>query len=106
MRADVIEASVGDARFFARSCPQALAAIATVAKGAAPAIERSFIGVAPLQSAGPEHVSYCAELGKCTLRVGVIGLCGLYTAESYGPLTNEEIPRRWWARLSFRSAIR
>ena len=54
-------------RFFARSCPQALVAIATVAKGAAPAIERSFIGIAPLQSARPEHVSYCAELGKCTL---------------------------------------
>ena len=54
----MIEASVGDARFFARSCPQTLAAIATVAKGAAPAIERSFIGVAPLQSAGPEHVSF------------------------------------------------
>jgi UDP-3-O-[3-hydroxymyristoyl] glucosamine N-acyltransferase len=58
VRADEIEAPMGDARFFARSCPQTLGTIATVAMGEAPAIERSFFGVAPLQSAGPEHVSF------------------------------------------------
>ena len=58
MRADVIEAQMGDIRFFARSCPHTLAAIAAVAKGTAPTIERNFFGVAPLQSAGPDHVSF------------------------------------------------
>jgi UDP-3-O-[3-hydroxymyristoyl] glucosamine N-acyltransferase len=49
---------MGDARFFARSSPHALATIATAAKGTAPAIERIFFGVAPLQSAGPDQVSF------------------------------------------------
>jgi UDP-3-O-[3-hydroxymyristoyl] glucosamine N-acyltransferase len=49
---------MGDARFFARSSPHALATIATAAKGTAPAIERVFFGVAPLQSAGPDQVSF------------------------------------------------
>ena len=48
----MIEAPMGDARFFARSSPHPLAAIATAAGGTAPAIERMFCGVAPLQSAG------------------------------------------------------
>jgi UDP-3-O-[3-hydroxymyristoyl] glucosamine N-acyltransferase len=54
----MIEAPMGDARFFARSGPHPLAAIATAAGGTAPAIERMFCGVAPLQSAGPDHVSF------------------------------------------------
>jgi UDP-3-O-[3-hydroxymyristoyl] glucosamine N-acyltransferase len=49
---------MGDARFFARSGPHSLAAIAIAARGAAPAIERTFLGVAPLQSAGPDEVSF------------------------------------------------
>jgi UDP-3-O-[3-hydroxymyristoyl] glucosamine N-acyltransferase len=49
---------MGDARFFARSTPHALAAIAATARGTAPAIQRIFCGVAPLQSAGPDHVSF------------------------------------------------
>jgi hypothetical protein len=47
----LIEAPMGDARFFTRSGPHALANIATAAEGTAPAIERMFAGVAPLQSA-------------------------------------------------------
>jgi UDP-3-O-[3-hydroxymyristoyl] glucosamine N-acyltransferase len=54
----LIEAPMGDARFFARSSPHALAAIACAARGTAPPIERMFLGVAPLQSAGPEQVSF------------------------------------------------
>jgi UDP-3-O-[3-hydroxymyristoyl] glucosamine N-acyltransferase len=54
----VIEASVGDARFFARSSPHALATIALAARGSVPAIEKMFTGVAPLQSAGPDQVSF------------------------------------------------
>jgi UDP-3-O-[3-hydroxymyristoyl] glucosamine N-acyltransferase len=49
---------MGDARFFARSSPHALAAIAATAHGTAPPIERIFSGVAPLQSAGPDQVSF------------------------------------------------
>jgi UDP-3-O-[3-hydroxymyristoyl] glucosamine N-acyltransferase len=49
---------MGDARFFARSSPHALAAIAAVAHATAPPIERIFSGVAPLQSARPDQVSF------------------------------------------------
>lgn len=54
----MIEAPMGDARFFARSGPHALADIANAAVGTAPAIERMFSGVAPLQSAGQDDVSF------------------------------------------------
>jgi UDP-3-O-[3-hydroxymyristoyl] glucosamine N-acyltransferase len=49
---------MGDARFFARSSPHPLAAIAATAHGTAPPIERSFFGVAPLQTARPDQVSF------------------------------------------------
>ncbi len=49
----------GDQRFFAHTGPHSLATVAAVAGGEAPAgKERVLIGVAPLGSAGPEHVSY------------------------------------------------
>ena len=54
----MVEASMGDARFFARVGPHALAAIAAAAKGTAAAIEKAFTGVAPLQSARPDQVSF------------------------------------------------
>jgi UDP-3-O-[3-hydroxymyristoyl] glucosamine N-acyltransferase len=54
----VIEAPMGDPRFFAHTGPHALAAIATIAKGEAPAVEKMFSGVAPLQSAEPDQVSF------------------------------------------------
>ncbi|MEJ0017302.1 MAG: UDP-3-O-(3-hydroxymyristoyl)glucosamine N-acyltransferase [Acetobacteraceae bacterium] len=49
---------MGDTRFFARSAPQALRDIASAASGMAPAIEKLFTGVAPLQTAGPDQVSF------------------------------------------------
>jgi UDP-3-O-[3-hydroxymyristoyl] glucosamine N-acyltransferase len=49
---------MGDARFFGRSSPQALAVIAAAARGSAPAIDRLFSGVAPLASATPDQVSF------------------------------------------------
>jgi len=52
------ESSMGDPRFFARSSPHCLADIAAAAGGAAPAIHRTFTGVAPLQSARPDQVSF------------------------------------------------
>lgn len=54
----MIDAPMGDARFFARSGPHALAEIANAAVGTAPAIERMFAGVAPLQSARQDEVSF------------------------------------------------
>jgi UDP-3-O-[3-hydroxymyristoyl] glucosamine N-acyltransferase len=54
----LIEAPMGDARFFARTGPYALADIANAAAGTAPAINRMFAGVAPLQSAGRDEVSF------------------------------------------------
>ena len=46
-------ASMGDTRFFARSGPHHLAAVAEAARGIAPAIDLMLSGVAPLQAAGP-----------------------------------------------------
>ena len=54
----MIEAPMGDARFFTRSGPHALADIASAAVGTAPAIMKMFAGVAPLQSAGQDEVSF------------------------------------------------
>jgi UDP-3-O-[3-hydroxymyristoyl] glucosamine N-acyltransferase len=54
----LIDASMGDARFFARSGPYALADVASTAVGTAPMVERMFTGVAPLQSAGPDEVGF------------------------------------------------
>jgi UDP-3-O-[3-hydroxymyristoyl] glucosamine N-acyltransferase len=53
-----MEFAMGDARFFARSGPHSLSAIAAAARGNAPATERIFTGVSPLRSAGPHQVSF------------------------------------------------
>lgn len=49
---------MGDPRFFSRSSPHALSAIALTARGTAPALNRMFSGVAPLQSATRDEVSF------------------------------------------------
>jgi UDP-3-O-[3-hydroxymyristoyl] glucosamine N-acyltransferase len=49
---------IGDTRFFARSGPHALAAVASAAAGSAATVDLSLTGVAPLQSAGPHEVSF------------------------------------------------
>ena len=49
---------MGDARFFARSGPHGLAAIAIAAGGVAPDGGPSFSGIAPLRAAGPGQVSF------------------------------------------------
>ena len=48
----------GDPRFFGRSGPQPLAAVAAACGAPPPADDRLLYGVAPLQSAGPEQVSF------------------------------------------------
>ncbi len=50
--------STGDARFFARSGPHHLSAVAEAAQGIAPNIDLILDGVAPLQTAGPSDVSF------------------------------------------------
>ena len=50
--------AAGDARFFSRSGPHGLTALAAAVGCDPPADGRRLHGVAPLQSAGPEHVSF------------------------------------------------
>jgi UDP-3-O-[3-hydroxymyristoyl] glucosamine N-acyltransferase len=50
--------TAGDLRFFARSGPHRLAAIAAACGIDAATDDRLLHGVAPLQSAGPEHISF------------------------------------------------
>jgi UDP-3-O-[3-hydroxymyristoyl] glucosamine N-acyltransferase len=54
----MVTASIGDARFFARSGPHRLAAVAEAARGVAPLSDLMLDGVAPLQTAGPREVSF------------------------------------------------
>lgn len=50
--------AAGDPRFYARSGPHPLEMVAAAAGGVTPAEERLLYGVAPLQSAGPQEVSF------------------------------------------------
>ena len=54
----MVEAAMGDARFFCRSGPYHLAVVAGVARGIANERNLLFEGVAPLQTAGPNEVSF------------------------------------------------
>ena len=54
----MIAGSTGDERFYTRTGPHALAAVAAAAGGTAASPARQFTGVAPLQSAGPDQVSF------------------------------------------------
>ena len=50
--------SIGDARFFTRSGPHSIATVAEAAGGTAPETDLLLTGVAPLQAAGPDEVSF------------------------------------------------
>jgi UDP-3-O-[3-hydroxymyristoyl] glucosamine N-acyltransferase len=54
----MIEASTGNARFFDRSGPYPLAVVAGAASGIADKLDLLLDGVAPLQTAGPNEVSF------------------------------------------------
>src|ERR1700752_2035061 len=54
----MIEATVGNPRFFRRSGPFSLAVVASTARGVADELELLLEGVAPLQTAGPNEVSF------------------------------------------------
>ena len=50
--------SVGDARFYARCGPYSLAEVAAAAGGTAPRLDWVLAGIAPLQAAGSDEVSF------------------------------------------------
>ena len=54
----MVEATLGNARFFRRSGPYSLAVVASTARGVADELELPLDGVAPLQTAGPNEVSF------------------------------------------------
>jgi UDP-3-O-[3-hydroxymyristoyl] glucosamine N-acyltransferase len=54
----MIQNSLGDPRFFARSGPHFLATVAETAKAEAPRTDLLLSGCAPLQAAGPDKVSF------------------------------------------------
>jgi UDP-3-O-[3-hydroxymyristoyl] glucosamine N-acyltransferase len=54
----MIETTIGDSRFFRRSGPYPLSAVANAARGVADEVELLLEGVAPLQTAGPNEVSF------------------------------------------------
>ena len=55
---DMVEATMGNARFFRRSGPHPLAVVTETARGTADDLELLLEGVAPLQTAGPNEVSF------------------------------------------------
>lgn len=54
----MVEATLGNARFFRRTGPYSLAVVASTAGGVADDLELLLEGVAPLQTAGPHEVSF------------------------------------------------
>ena len=54
----MVEATLGNARFFRRTGPYSLAVVASTAGGVADDLELLLEGVAPLQTAGPNEVSF------------------------------------------------
>ena len=54
----MVEATLGNSRFFRRSGPFPLAVVASTARGVVEQVELLLEGVAPLQTAGPNEVSF------------------------------------------------
>src|SRR5579864_154181 len=54
----MIEASLGNPRFFSRSGPHSLVVVASAARGVTDDVELLLAGIAPLQTAGPNEVSF------------------------------------------------
>src|SRR3954454_24329725 len=54
----MVDAMLGSPRFFRRSGPHSLAVVASAARGVAVELELLLEGVAPLQTAGPNEVSF------------------------------------------------
>ena len=99
-------AIVGDSRFFCRRGPHSLTAVAEAARGIAPASELQLEGVAPLQTAGPNEVSFLdnrryASVLEQTLAGAVIvhpDMQARVPAATVPILTTE--PYAGWARVA------
>jgi UDP-3-O-[3-hydroxymyristoyl] glucosamine N-acyltransferase len=100
------ESTTGDRRFFDRSGPYPLAVVAKTACGTAPGRELLLKGVAPLQTAGPNEVSFLdnrryASALEQTLAGAVIvhpDMRALVPAASVPIVTTE--PYAGWARVA------
>jgi UDP-3-O-[3-hydroxymyristoyl] glucosamine N-acyltransferase len=100
------QTSIGDPRFFARSGPHALATVAETVHGAAPAVDLLLAGVAPLQTAGPDEVSfldnrrYAAALETTSAGAVIVhpDMLARVPAETVPIVTAE--PYAGWARVA------
>ncbi len=99
-------AKCGNERFFPQSGPHSLADVALAARGIAPERELSLRGVAPLQSAGADEVSFLdnpryASALEATCAGAVIvhpAMCGRVPASTSAIVTEE--PYAGWARVA------
>jgi UDP-3-O-[3-hydroxymyristoyl] glucosamine N-acyltransferase len=102
----MVEASTGNARFFRRSGPHTLAVVAGAAGGIADELDLLFDGVAPLQTAGPNDVSFLdnrryASALDLTLAGAVIvhpDMAARVPTRTVAILTRE--PYTGWARVA------
>jgi UDP-3-O-[3-hydroxymyristoyl] glucosamine N-acyltransferase len=102
----MVQATLGNARFFRRSGPFPLAVVASTARGVSEEVELLIEGVAPLQTAGPNEVSfldnrrYVSALDQ-TLAGAVIvhpDLAARVPSTAVAILTSE--PYAAWARVA------
>jgi len=96
----MIEATLGNPRFFSRSGPYPLAVVASTARGIANEVELLLEGVAPLQTAGRNDVSFLDNRRYAAgaaihdfLLLFSVNRAGLY---SYG---SQKLVRRVWRGL-------
>jgi UDP-3-O-[3-hydroxymyristoyl] glucosamine N-acyltransferase len=102
----MIDAASGTARFFSRSGPHPLAVVAKAACGAARNLDLSFVGVAPLQTAGPHDVSfldnrrYASALDRTTAGAVIVhpDMQDRVPAATVSIVTDE--PYAGWARVA------
>jgi UDP-3-O-[3-hydroxymyristoyl] glucosamine N-acyltransferase len=102
----MVEAAIGNVRFFSRSGPHRLAVVAEAASGTARELDLLLEGIAPLQTAGPNEVSFLdnrryASALEHTLAGAVIvhpDMQGLVPAATVPILTTE--PYAGWARVA------
>jgi UDP-3-O-[3-hydroxymyristoyl] glucosamine N-acyltransferase len=97
---------IGDPRFFIRSGPHSLATVVATAGGTAPDVDLLFVGVAPLQAAGRDEVSfldnrrYGAALEKTVAGAVIVhpDMLARVPAETVPIVTTE--PYAGWARVA------
>ena len=102
----MVEAALGNSRFFRRSGPYPLAVVASTARGIAHEVELLLEGVAPLQTAGPNEVSfldnrrYVAALDQTSAGAVIVhpDLAARVPATAVAIVTSE--PYASWARVA------